>query len=264
MKCTTVITSYNRRYCIAKAIDSALRELPDQQIIVVDDASTDGTPKYIRSRYQSEIDNHKLKLLVLKENLGVSGAKNEGYKVSDSDWVLFLDSDDFYEDNVGFSVLSELQLSKDSPIVFFRCRNDKGDFVGQKEGQRFSIDLRSYLRNTSFGEALTAINKNLTKSTLPFIQPLRGYEGIGCARLIRDFGPAILSDVVARVYVTSGSDRLSVRKGFLMRLPLLAKGHFMILQEFSDQLSAKHYFSLLMKALVYFVAGNIFVNILKR
>jgi glycosyltransferase involved in cell wall biosynthesis len=260
---TTVITSFNRRHCIANAIESALGEFPWNEIVIVDDASTDGTSEFIKSRYSAEIEESKLKLVCLQENIGVSGAKNIGYTNSSGEWVVFLDSDDYFEKGVATHIVNELQLSSESPIVFFRCRTQAGDFVGEREGERLKLNLKTYLRYTSFGESLTAINKRLIKSSVPYVQTLRGYEGIGCARLIRDFGPAVLSNVVARIYVISGGDRLSTRQGFLSRLPLLAKGHFMMLREFSPQMSRLKNLALFFKAFIYFVVGYSYFAIRK-
>lgn len=259
MKYTTVITSFNRRHCICLAIDSALREMPDHEVVVVDDASTDGTPELIKECYGPEIEQSKLKLICLHRNIGVTGAKNQGYIKSTGDWVIFLDSDDYYESGVGKSVVTELKNSAQAPIVFFRCKTQSGQFVGEHEGQRLVLELKDYIKYTSFGEALTAINKTLVKQSLPYVQSLRGYEGIGCARFIRDFGPAVLSDVVARIYITTGKDRLSVDKGFLLRLPLLAKGHFQMTREFHRDVSLRQKMTLLVKALVYCVVGNFYL-----
>lgn len=256
MKCTTVITTFNRRHCVERAIDSALRELPGHEIVVIDDASTDDTSQFIKERYASEITQGSLTLHCLQKNIGVSGAKNIGYENSQCDWVIFLDSDDYYESNSGKLVKEELKQCNDCPVVFFRCRTHTGEFVGVHEGESLLLDLKTYLRHTSFGEALTAVNKKLAGSTPPYVQLLRGYEGIGCARLIRRFGSARLSKVVARIYDTTGDDRLSVNSGFLLRMPLLAKGHFQMIREFARYMTIQQLFILFAKIGIYFVLGN--------
>ena len=58
------------------------------QIIVIDDGSTDN-PEVILSRYRD-------KIVVLRQaNRGVSSARNVGIKISNGEYVLFLDGDDF-------------------------------------------------------------------------------------------------------------------------------------------------------------------------
>lgn len=264
MKITTVITSYNRKHCIEGAVASALQELPGHQIVIVDDASTDGTPEFIKNRYAKEIAAGVITLECLPINIGVSGTKNIGFELSTADWVLFLDSDDHYAKKTGKLIERELSESGEFPIVFFRCRTQSGGFVGEHSGVCMQLNLETYLRHASFGEALTAVNKNLTGATHPYSQKLRGYEGIGCARLIQKFGPAYLSDIVGRVYVTSGSDRLSVNKGLLSRMPLLAKGHLLMIREFAQYISAIQIFALAAKACAYFLVGNIYRILVRK
>ena len=258
MKCSTVITSFNRRHCIEHAVESALREMPDHEIVVIDDASTDGTPQFLRERFSEEIERGALIVHCLQKNIGVSGAKNAGYEHSNADWVIFLDSDDYYEVGAGTLIEKEISKSTKCPIIFFRCRTHTGEFVGEQQGKSLLIDLKSYLHHTSFGEALTAVNKALVGYQPPYIQSLRGYEGLGCARLIKKFGPARLSSVVARIYVTDGDDRLSVSKGLLLRMPLLGQGHLLMIREFASSLNTIKIIALSIKAIIYLVLGGTF------
>lgn len=57
------------------------------EIIVVDNASTDGSQALVRDRYP------QVTLLALEENVGFAAANNRGTAVADGDYVLFLNSD---------------------------------------------------------------------------------------------------------------------------------------------------------------------------
>jgi len=256
MGCTTVIATYNRVGCLPKAIRSALNTILSGEVIVVDDASTDNTLAVLRHEFFDEIASEKLRVICNKVNLGVTGSKNEGYKVARHDWVIFLDSDDWYLESAGADLLNELNANSKQPIVFFRCVDQAGNFVGQLFEQSRLLDLRTYLQHASFGEALTAVNKKMVGSQLPYVSNLRGYEGIGCCRLIDQFGPAFLSGVVARVYDQRGDDRLSVPSGMLRRMPLLAQGHMLMLKEFGANMRLSRAIGYLLKALVYYVCGK--------
>ena len=85
---SVVIPVYNREQSIRRAIDSVLgQELLPDEIIVVDDGSTDRTPE-ILSSYLPKIQ------IVRQENRGVSAARNRGIKAANGEWIAFLDSDD--------------------------------------------------------------------------------------------------------------------------------------------------------------------------
>lgn len=86
----TIIPTYNRAEYITKAIDSVLAQTHKvDQIIVVDDGSTDDT----RTRLETYIASKKI-LYIFQDNSGVSAARNKGIKETTCEWVAFLDSDD--------------------------------------------------------------------------------------------------------------------------------------------------------------------------
>ena len=83
-----IIPTFNRRSTIKRAIDSVLAQtLAADEIIVVDDGSTDGTADMLRQDYPEL-------LLLTQENKGVSTARNAGIKRAGSEWLALLDSDD--------------------------------------------------------------------------------------------------------------------------------------------------------------------------
>jgi glycosyltransferase involved in cell wall biosynthesis len=193
----------------------------------------------------------------LKENQGLTGAKGEGYSVARNPCVIFLDSDDYFVDGVGSAVQDELNGATNYPIVFFRCQTRGGDFIGQKQGERFEIDLPTYLRFVSFGEAFVALNKRHIGGQMLYETGLRSHEGLGYSRVIAKFGPAFMSDIIARVYVTEGEDRLSTRRIKLIQMPRLAQGHMMMLREFGSKMGILRFVMTFLKAFSYAIVGNI-------
>ena len=91
---SVIIPAFNSVRYLARAIDSVLsQEGNAAEIIVVDDASTDGTDSLIRQY------DHRVRYLQLKINRGVAAARNFGAQNATGEWLAFLDADDFYYPN---------------------------------------------------------------------------------------------------------------------------------------------------------------------
>lgn len=87
---SVVIPTYNRAGTVAAAIESALAQQdPPDEIIVVDDGSTDETAAVLAG-FGGRI------IALPQANAGVSGARNAGIARAKGDWVAFLDSDDVW------------------------------------------------------------------------------------------------------------------------------------------------------------------------
>lgn len=87
---STIIPSFNRASLIAATLDSVLaQEFTDNEIIVVDDGSTDGTLDVLDS-YTDRIR------VVQQPNAGPGAARNRGVEHASGKYIAFLDSDDLW------------------------------------------------------------------------------------------------------------------------------------------------------------------------
>ncbi len=83
-----VIPVYNGADLLRRAIDSVLsHRYPVDELIVVDDGSTDATAQVARS-YGSRLK------YIYQETAGVAAARNHGMRAASSEWIAFLDHDD--------------------------------------------------------------------------------------------------------------------------------------------------------------------------
>ena len=93
---SVVLISYNDEKRLPTAIRSVLAQtFQDLEVIVADDASSDGTAGVVRSF--SEADS-RVRYVCLPENSGGCGApRNTGTKIATGEWIFYLDSDDEIE-----------------------------------------------------------------------------------------------------------------------------------------------------------------------
>lgn len=105
-KISIIVPVYNVEKYLSRCLDSLLNQtLKDIEIICVNDGSSDESLKILES--YAEKDN-RIKI-VNKENGGLSSARNEGLKYVTSDYVGFVDSDDWIEPDTYELALSAVQ-----------------------------------------------------------------------------------------------------------------------------------------------------------
>ena len=87
---SVVIPNWNGRDLLEKYLPSVVQAVsghPDNEVILVDNGSTDGSADFVRQRFPS------VKLLALPENLGFGGGSNAGFRAAKNDIVVLLNSD---------------------------------------------------------------------------------------------------------------------------------------------------------------------------
>lgn len=97
----------------------ALESIPfrnDVEVIVVDDASE---PEQMDMEHYPGLDRPGCKVIFTSEGKGAGYARNIGMDHAHGQWLLFLDSDDFFME--GFLPLLDSHTNGDEDIVFFGC-----------------------------------------------------------------------------------------------------------------------------------------------
>lgn len=93
-KVSIIVPVYNVEDCLSYCVDSLRQQTyKNIEIILVDDGSTDHSGE-ICDQYAQE--DERIKVLHI-DNGGQSRARNIGVQASSSDWIMFLDSDDYYD-----------------------------------------------------------------------------------------------------------------------------------------------------------------------
>ena len=103
-----------------QCVDSVLaQDFKNFEIILVDDGSPDNCPQ-ICDEYAAVDKRVKV---IHKENGGLSDARNTGIKNAVGDYLMFLDSDDYWEDTIHLTAIASI-ISQHPGIdtVLFRCK----------------------------------------------------------------------------------------------------------------------------------------------
>ena len=148
MTATCLINNYNYADFVGEAVDSALAQtVPFDQIIVVDDGSTDDSV----ARLARRCAQHPQLEVVTKQNQGQLSCFNEGVARATGDVVFFLDADDLYEPNYLEQALAIYERDPHHDFVFCGCR-EFGGRTGLKllspvdRDLGYSVVLAAYLR----------------------------------------------------------------------------------------------------------------------
>lgn len=89
---SVVIPLYNAEPYIERCIDSVINQsYKDWEIVIVDDASTDGSLRIVE-KYKTASTN--IRIVKHEHNKGLMFTRHDGYKAAKGDFLLFLDADD--------------------------------------------------------------------------------------------------------------------------------------------------------------------------
>ena len=109
-----IMPCFNRMDTIADAVDSVLNQsYENYELIIIDDASTDGTLAWCRS-----VRDRRVKVISLKENSGASAARNAGLRKATGDYITYLDSDNRWDPRYLSAVVGAFKRLPDADAIF--------------------------------------------------------------------------------------------------------------------------------------------------
>ncbi len=176
---SVIVPTYNNEPFLERAIKSALTQSVKDgfEVLVVDDCSTDRTPKIVQALAAG---HPNLKLLRTPRNSGPGPARDVAIEAAQGEWIVFLDSDDFLHPDA-LSALKTKIAESDFDAVGFDWAHDPTAEVlphAQSPGRRdltlLALDRRSlidkYLALRMDGSVIyTAVKKRLlTENKLKF------------------------------------------------------------------------------------------------
>ena len=208
-----VIPTHNRKTMLLRLLKSIFSSTyKNLEIIIVDDASHDGTSEFIRSKYSK---NTKLKIIRNRSNLFAAGSRNVGFKKCRGEYIFFIDDDNVVDKNLISRLVKE--FLKDPTIgelgpVNYSFLNKKKILWARTRRNMFtsktnqSRDLKSFekLKNWETDDVPNAyiVKKSVVKKFNIFFRKEYGimYEESDYAYRIRKAGYQIRVVRDAKIY----------------------------------------------------------------
>lgn len=114
-KLSIIIPVYNVEKYLQKCLESILnQDFKDLEVICVNDGSTDSSLEVLQ-----EIKKNDARVVIIdKKNEGSGIARNLGLSASQGEYIYFIDSDDWLEDNVLGKIISKADELKTDILIF--------------------------------------------------------------------------------------------------------------------------------------------------
>ena len=192
-----VITTYNRVELLKRAIATALNQTVPCQVIVVDNASTDGTQDYVKSLGDQVLYHRN------PNNANHSGAVNAGVERATGTWIKLVDDDDYLAPTCIETMMAAIQQR--NTAVICSCQAAQVDGNGQElsrtpttgPGQVFyipqaDIHYGMFLEVVPFGTPIqVAVRRDAFLKSGGWDLTMTGFDDIDSWIRVADYGDAI-------------------------------------------------------------------------
>ena len=201
MRVAAVIPLYNKAPYVERALRSVLGQTrrPDE-IIVVDDGSTDEGPEIVRRL------GGDLVRLISQKHAGVSAARNRGTREATTDLVAFLDADDEWNPRFIEALLGALEQFPEAVVVFSNFRRGTAPTPALQPNSGAPMLLRDFfafaIRNRSSGmyASTVLVNRNALLSIGGFPEGESFGEDVDTWARLAWTGPVVYVPEVLAVY----------------------------------------------------------------
>jgi len=195
-----VIVTWNRKAEIMETIHSIhTQTYQNIEIVVVDNASTDGTVESLQHNHP------EIKVIPLKENLGASAGRNPGITAAQGEIIFLLDSDASLGKDTIQNVVKKFQSRPDIGVIACKVVNastkELDRIAGWIYSERDKLDQDREFLSFSFSECGCALRKEVfAKAGLFWDALFFGGEGEELSLRIWDAGYAILYSPESVIY----------------------------------------------------------------
>ena len=231
---SVIIPTYNRDEIVSRAIESVLGQTYKKfELIVVDDASTDGTEDVIRN-YSDERINY----ICHDINRHVSAARNTGLEHASGDYIAFLDDDDEWLPTKLEKQVSCLQnTNTETGLVYCWMEYRDGNATVKQYQPRLKGDIfEAAIGGQPIGGCSTlVVQRNVIDQIGGFDESLpRGNDGDFIRRVAYEFDVTYVPEILLRYYMDRDRDRIT--KETISNIKNAIKSNEIKLKKFATEL----------------------------
>jgi len=152
---SVIIACYNEKAYIRELVKKVQNApIPNKEIIIIDDHSTDGTRKILKN----EIESSVAKVIYHKKNLGKGAALRRGFKQSTGDIIIIQDADLEYDPNEYTKLIKPILDDKADVVYgsrFLGAQEHRVLWYWHTIGNRFLTMLSNMLTNINLSDMET-------------------------------------------------------------------------------------------------------------
>lgn len=214
-KVSVVIPSYNSGRTIRQAVESALEQSVQVEVIIVDDGSQDDTESVLNA-YR---DDSRVRIIRNECNMGVAASRNRGVKEAASPYVAFLDSDDVW---LPGKLEKQLELMNRTQSVLCSTARELISETGERTGRVIQVPESVTYRQLLRGNVINCSSVLVDRQAIlkyPMGNDNIHEDYICWLQMLREYGTAVAVNEPLILYrqtrnSKSGSKLSSARKTF--------------------------------------------------
>lgn len=220
-----ILPAYNRETLVARAIDSVLAQTyTDFELIIVDDASTDGT-RAVLERYR---DDPRVTLILSDVNRGGAGARNFGLEQAGGELIAFQDSDDIWLPGKLAAQVAALDANPEAGLCYCGSLFSEGTrsyYIPEPVFERYDGDMsREILRRNTTSTQVLVVRREILALAGDFDASLKRFQDWDLMIRIAQITPFVfLPEPMVVICATPGNISSFVANDAICRGAILEK-----------------------------------------
>lgn len=213
MKFSVVTPVYNREDCVSRCIESVINQMLKNvigggkiELLIVDDGSTDLTAE-ICAGYAK--NNPEIRFIKFKENRGTNAARNAAIHAATGDWIVMLDSDDYFVEDAIEYMESVIKLHPQYRHYMFAPDDvsyENSFFNNCRQKELHYEDFLHGSVNTGFIHCIAAE----TMKKHPFDETVRIHEGVFFLSFYKEAQQMLFTNRVVTIRERGRSDSVTL------------------------------------------------------